>query len=305
MFRRLKFSQRVSLEDRYLFARQLHVLQRAGVPILSSLQSLEEQLPSSHLRQVLGVIYQDLTNGHTLSQAFARQSGVFDPLFIGLIRVGEQAGALDDVLKRIADLTAWEIELRSKIAQALQYPIIVVATLLVALSVMIVFVLPRFTEFFSSMKIQLPIQTRLVMGLSRLLVGYGWLLGLGLLAAGCAWWRLLRTERGKLWWHRNLLRLPIMGKLYMELLMSRFARMVSTLTASGMPILDTLALSGDSINNRYIQKGLSGVRERVKGGETLARALAADHLFPPIVLQMVRTGEETGRLDELLGSIAD
>lgn len=295
----------IGLEDRYLFARQLHVLQRAGVPLLSSLRALEEQLPSGHFREIIALVGRDLTNGHTLSQAFARHSQAFDPVFVSLIKVGESGGLLEDVLKRIADLTLWEMDLRAKIMQALQYPLIVVGTLIAALSMMMIFVLPRFAGFFQSLKISLPLQTRLVIGLGQIMGRYGLLFFLFFLAGGILVWRVLRTESGKLWWHQKVLHLPILGSLFVQLMMSRFARTVSALTASGTPILDTLQLAGESLNNKHIERGLIQVQERVRGGETLARAIASIHLFPPIVVQMVSTGEETGRLDEMLHSVAD
>jgi len=297
--------RRISLEDRYLFVRQLHVLQKAGVPILASLQALEHQLAAGALKQTLQVVSQDLLNGTPLSQAFARHPESFDPLFVGLIRVGEAGGLLEEVLKRLTQLCEWELELNARIKQALQYPLIVLATLTVALTVMVLFVLPRFVTFFGTMKIQLPFQTRLVLFVSRLLVHYGWLIGLAVVAALGTWWWYVRTERGQLWWHTRLLRLPILGPLFLQLAMSRFSRTVAALTASGIPMLETLALAGESVNNKYIQRGVGQVRERVQGGEPLARAFQRDGLFPPVVIQMVATGEETGKIDELLHSVSD
>jgi len=295
----------VSPEDRYLLVRQLHVLQKAGVPLLSSLHALEAQLPSGALKRTLRTIAQDLLNGSTLSQAFARYPHSFDPIFLGMIKIGEAGGLLDEMLKRLAQLFEWELELKAKITQALQYPLIVLSTLVVALSIMVAFVLPRFAQFFGSLHIPLPFQTQLILAVSRLLTTYGWLIGLGLLGGAVAFWRYVRTERGRLWWHKWLLRLPILGPLFMQLGMSRFARTVSVLSASGVPMLETLALAGESVNNRYIQHGLGNVHDRVKGGEALAKALSQDSLFPPIVIQMVATGEETGRMDELLQSVSD
>jgi len=296
---------RVKAEDRYLLVRQLYVLHRAGVPLLSSLSALEAQVPAGVLKRTLRVMSQDLLGGSTLSQAFAHHPRSFDPLFIGLIKTGEAGGLLEEVLKRVADLTEWELELNAKIKQALQYPAIVLATLLAALSIMVVFVLPRFAQFFGSLAIPLPIQTRLVLAFTWLITHYGWLLGLGLVGGIVAWYSALQTDRGRLWWHTRLLRLPIFGPLFLQLGMSRFARTVSVLNASGLPMLETLALAGQTINNSYIQSGLTKVAERVRSGQTLAKALSVDGLFPPIVIQMVGTGEETGRIDELLQHVAD
>jgi MSHA biogenesis protein MshG len=296
---------KLSLEDRYWLSRQLHVLHKAGVPLLSSLRALEEQLPAGALKQSVRLISQDLLQGHTLSQAFARRPESFDQTFVGMIQVGEAGGLLEEILKRLAELFEWEQELRSKVKQALQYPAIVLLTLAVALSIMLTFVLPRFAQFFGTLKVQLPLQTRLVLAASKLLLTYGWVLGVGLVVGAVVFWRYIRTEPGRLWWHKTLLRLPILGPLFLQLGMSRFTRTTSALSASGMPILETLALAGESVNNRYIQQGLEKVRDRVKGGEALASALKTDGLFPPVVVQMVATGEETGQMDELLRSVSD
>jgi MSHA biogenesis protein MshG len=171
--------------------------------------------------------------------------------------------------------------------------------------VTLIFVLPRFTAFFASLRIELPFQTRLVLAASHMMIHYGWLIALVLIGGGMACWRYVHTEQGRLRWDRELLRLPVLGKVFLHLGMSRFARTVSALTGSGIPVLETLALAGQSVNNEYIQQGLVRVSERVKGGEALSTALKTDHLFPPIVIQMVATGEETGRMDELLHSVSD
>ena len=301
----LKRKDIVSLEDRYLLVRQLQVLQKAGVPLLASLNALEAQVPSGVLQRTLKAISQDLLNGCTLSQAFARYPHSFDPIFIGLIKIGEAGGLLDEVLKRLADLCAGELELRSTIRQALQYPAIVLLTLAGALSIMVAFVLPRFAQLFGSFHLKLPIQTRIVLALSALLIHYGWLLALGLLGGIAALWAYIRTDPGRLWWDRTLLRLPVLGPVILQLGMSRMARAVSALSGSGVPMLETLALAAQSVNNRYIQEGLGRVVDRVKGGEALASALKAEHLFPAIVIQMVATGEEAGHLDELMRHVSD
>lgn len=295
----------VSLEESYLFTRQLHVLQKSGVPLLSSLQALQAQLPSGTLKHVLRDVHQDLLEGRTFSQALSRYPRAFSPIFLGLIRVGEAGGLLDEVLKQLTHLIEWEIDLRNRLREALQYPLIVLLTLSIAMTLMATFVLPRFSQMFRSFKIPLPFQTRLLIALSTVLSRYGWLLTLALLGGAVAWWLYLRTDAGRLRWHAWKLRLPVLGSVFLQLSMSRFARVTAALNHAGVPILETLALASESVNNHFISLRLQAVRARVQGGEPLASALRSDALFPPIVVQMVATGEETGRLDELLQSISE
>jgi len=295
----------VSLEEAYLLTRQLHVLQKAGVPLLSSLDALQTQLPAGSLKRILREVHRDLLEGRTFSQALGRYPKAFSPVFLGLIRVGEAGGLLDEVLKQLTQLFEWEIELRQRMQQALQYPLIVLATLSIALVIMATFVLPQFAAMFQSFRIPLPFQTRLLIGLSHLLSHSGWLLALLLAAAAAAWWGYLRTDAGRLRWHRWKIHLPVVGQVFLQLSMSRMARITAMLNHSGVPILETLALASESVNNRYVRKALQAVQERVRAGEPLASAMKAQPLFPVVVVQMVATGEETGKLDELLLSVSE
>ncbi len=285
--------------------RQLHVLQKAGVPLLSSLQALQTQLPSGALKRILRDVHHDLLEGRTFSQALGRYPRVFNPVFRGLIRVGEAGGLLEMVLQQLAQLFEWEIDLNHRLREALQYPIIVLCTLSAALTVMAVFVLPRFAQMFQSFHIALPLQTRLLILISEILTHYGWLIALLAITASVGGWLYLHTDKGRLRWQTMKLHLPILGPIFLQLAMSRFARVTAALNHSGVPILETLALASESVNNRYVKIKLDTVRHRVVAGASLAGALKSEPLFPPIVVQMVATGEETGRLDELLRSISD
>ncbi len=300
----LRNGHAVGLEDRYLFVRQLHVLQRSGVPLLSSLHALREQLPPGALRDVISGVGEDLVEGRTFSQALARRPQAFTPVMIGLIRAGESGGLLSEVLEELARFYEWEIDLRQRLYSAVQYPLIVLGALAAALTIIAVFVLPRFAQLFSSFQIRLPLQTRLLIALSEFLARYGWAVVLVALLAGAGWWAWGHTPVGRLWWHTRQLRLPVAGGLLRQLAMSRVARTVAALLHSGVPILETLALAEGSVNNVYIKQRLAAVRGKVQQGTGLATALKGDPLFPPIVVQMVATGEETGRMDELLHSVS-
>ncbi|PIQ83221.1 MAG: hypothetical protein COV75_08805 [Candidatus Omnitrophica bacterium CG11_big_fil_rev_8_21_14_0_20_63_9] len=294
----------LSLEDRFLFTQQLHVLQHAGVPLLSSLEALRRQMPSSALQEILETVHHDLLEGRSFSQALARHNGMFGPVYVGMVRVGEAGGLLDDTLKHLAELLEWELDVRRRIRDAVQYPLVVLSTLAVALLLMAVFVLPRFAEMFRSFRIELPLQTRLLIGLSELLSRYGVWMTLLVIAAGtgCALW--MRTDAARQRWHAWLLRVPIAGSMVLQLAMSRVARVVALLHRGGMPMLETLALAAHSVSNRAVRSALDTVRRRVASGSALAAAMRSEPLFPPVVVQMVASGEEAGRLDELLHSIS-
>ncbi len=292
-------------EECFFFTRQLHVLQKSGVPLLSSLQALQSQSPSASMRQMLRDVHADLLEGRTFSQALGRHPAAFGPVYLGLIRVGEAGGLLEETLRQLAQLLEWEMDLRNRLRDALQYPCIVLLTLAAAVGAMVTFVLPRFAEMFQSFRIQLPLQTRLLIAFSHLLSHYGWLLALLLLGGAVAGWLALRTDAGRLRWHTWKLRLPILGPIFLQLAMSRFARVTAALNHNGVPILETLALASESVNNTYVWSRLQRVRELVRGGEPLASAMRRDAIFPAVAVQMVATGEETGRLDELLRSVSE
>jgi MSHA biogenesis protein MshG len=295
----------VTLDECYLLTRQLYVLQKAGVPLLSSLQALQTQLPSGALKRILLEVHQDLLEGRTFSQSLGRHPRVFNPVFLGLIRVGEAGGLMENVLNQLAKLFEWEIELRHRLKEALQYPIIVLCTLSVAVTIMVIFVLPRFAQMFQSFRIPLPIQTRALIAISNLITRYGSLMALIAIGAGAGWWWYIHTDAGRLRWHTWKLHLPILGQVLLQLAMSRFARVTAILNSSGVSILETLALAGESVNNQYVKQRLETVLRRVKEGESLAGALNAEPLFPAIVVQMAKTGEDTGRVNELLESISE
>ncbi len=298
-------SRRVSLQELYLLTRQLHVLQKSGVPLLSSLQALQAQLPAGALKRVLEVVCRDLIEGRSFTQALAQHPAVFPGVFQGMIRAGEAGGMLVESLNQLTQLLEWEIEVRQRLREALQYPIIVVSILCLAMTVIVTFVLPQFAKMFRSFRIELPLQTRLLIGLSQILTRYGWLIALGLAGLAFASWLYLRTDAGKLFWHARKLRLPIVGTIILQLAMARIARVTAALHHSGLPILETLALVGDSMSNRVFQAMLRRVRDRVKDGVSLTQAMSQEPLVPPVVIQMVATGEETGKLSDLLRSIAE
>ncbi len=296
----------VGLEECYLLTRQLSVLQRVGVPLLSSLEALQAQLPpSGPASAMLRDVRQDLLAGKAFSQALQRHPGVFGPVFIGLIRVGEAGGLLEEVLRQLAQLLEWEIELRNRIRAALQYPVVVLGVLTLAVTIVLVFVVPRFENLFRSFEVPLPLPTRLLLGVSWCVSHYGWAMGLAAAGLGVGVWRFLRTAAGRFWWHRWQLRLPVVGPLFLQLALSRFARLVAALNHSGVPMVETLALAGESVNNTYVQQRIARVCDRVKGGESLAEALGVDRLFPPVLVQMVASGEATGRVDELLQGLSE
>jgi MSHA biogenesis protein MshG len=281
------------------------MLQKSGVPLLSSLFALERQTTLPPVKRILSAIRQDLLRGKPFSQALGRHPRMFSPVYRNLVRVGEVGGVLDQMLWQLAKLFEWELGVRTRLREALTYPMIVIVTLIVALTLTLALVLPQFSQMFLSFRIQLPLQTRLLIGFSHLVSHYGWLLLLLAVASGFGLASCLRTDAGRDWWHAAQLRLPIVGRFILEFTISRFARVTASLTRSGVPILETLTLASESLSNRAVKRRLESVYRRVKGGTSLGSALAAEPMFPAMVTQMVATGEETGRLDELLHHVSE
>lgn len=296
--------RRVGIDELTLFTRELATLLRAGIPALSALRVLEEQTRSELLRETVAGIAQEVQGGVELSEAFSRYPWVFSPLYVSTIRAGESAGALPEILERLAELLEHEQSTRQAVKAALRYPIIVVIVLSIAFVVITTLVIPKFAAMFTSLDAQLPLPTRVMIELNVILRNY-WMLvvmGVGLGIAGLVWY--VRTEGGRYRLDQLKLRMPIMGSLFLQASMSRFAHMFETLNRGGLPVLDSLRIVADTIGNAVVSREMKGVLEGVQKGRGVAAALRDCPLFPRLVVQMMALGEEAGALDEMLQEIS-
>ncbi len=292
--------KRVSFEDLNLFTRQLATLQRAGIPLLTSLGSLKEQAANYQLKKTIEVIIRDVEGGSSLSGALERHPVVFSALYVNMVRSGEMSGQLPEVLNRLATLGEHDEKIRRQISAAMRYPAIVVAAMIIGFMVLIVFVMPRFINIYGQYNTALPMPTQIMIGLSVITKEFWWLL-LGLLAIAIFLFKSYKeSTSGRKVTDEIKLKIPVFGPLMHKLLMSRFCRATGTLLKSGVPILQILELNKAGAGNVKLGETIDQVIQSVKEGKGMAEPMKQSGCFPVIVTQMVSVGEESGRLDELM-----
>ncbi len=286
------------------FSRQLAVLLEAGIPLDHALGIAGEVAADPEFRDVIARVRRSVEEGTSLGDAMARHPRVFDELYVSMVRAGEAGGALDQILKRLAEfLEEWQ-RIRDVVISALLYPLFLSVFAAGAVIVLLVFVVPRFAEVFGDMGARLPAPTRLLMAVSAFLRRFWWLLGAGIAAAGAGLAVGARTPRWRIWWDRNVLRIPLAGDLAVKIQVSRFARVFGTLIASGVPILRALEIVTGTLTNSVFANSLANVQTGLKEGQGIAEPLRRAGVFPPLFLHMVAVGEETGRLEEMMLTVA-
>lgn len=297
---------RVRPQDLIIFSRQLSTLVGAGVPFLQALTSLEKQTENRRLRETVSEIRRDVETGAAFSDALAKHPAVFSTMYISMVRAGEAAGILDEILERLAMLAEHDYETRSRIKAAVRYPLIVVITLCLAFVFLVSFVIPRFVTVFERFKTPLPFPTRVLIAINNVFQHYWYavLPATLLITAGIAWY--LRTPSGRWQWDRLKLKIPLFGALFRKAAMSRFARIFSALQRSGISMLLTLDIAAETAGNRVIARAVENMRESVREGRTLAGPMEESGLFPPLVVQMTAVGEEAGGgIDVMLAKVSD
>jgi general secretion pathway protein F len=286
------------------FSRQLAVLLEAGIPLDHALGIAGEVADDPGFREVIARVRRSVEEGAGLADAFARHPRVFDELYVSMVRAGEAGGALDQILKRLAEfLEEWQ-RIRDVVVSALLYPLFLSVFAAGAVTMLLVFVVPRFAEVFGDMGARLPPPTRAIMALSAFLRRFWWLLGAGLAALGAGLALGARTTRWRTWWDRRVLALPLAGDLAVKIQVSRFARVFGTLIASGVPILRALEIVTGTLTNSVFSSSVASVQAGLKEGQGVAEPLRRAGVFPPLFLHMVAVGEETGRLEEMMLTVA-
>lgn len=294
----------VRLTELNLFTRQLLTLQRAGLPLLAGLRSIEEQTSNHMLKRAITHVIIDIEGGLSLHEALARQPAVFDYLFVNMVEAGEASGRLDDVLERIAFLNERNEETRSKIKAALRYPALTCSAMVAAFVLIITIVMPKFVALFGQFQAQLPLPTRILLFINSAVREY-WMYTLAvILLVGWLFRKYIRTKKGEYRWHAFILRLPVFGPLLHEIYMSRFARNLATLIESGLPILQALELVGNTVANAVIKEATDKIQLAVREGRNMSEPMKESKLFTSMVVQMISIGEETGKVDDLLNHVA-
>ena len=291
-------------EDLLLFTRQLHSLLKAGIPITRALAGLQDSAGTAMAR-VIRLTRESLESGNALSMSMARQHGVFSGFYIAMVKVGELTGRLDEVFIRLFHHLAFEKLMRDQVRTALRYPSFVVAVMAVAIGVINLFVIPAFQKVFDGFGAELPLVTRLLVGVSRFTVAT-WPFLLAGAVAGVFCFRAWRaTPAGGYAWDRLKLSLPIAGKIARKATLARFARSFALALRSGVPVVQALVVVASTVENAYVARAVEKMRDGVERGDSVLRTAAASRIFTPVVLQMIAVGEESGSLDEMLAEIAE
>ncbi len=294
----------VSSQDLAIATRQLATLIAAGIPLVDALTALVDQIEHPRLKKITGVVRQRVNEGASLADALAEHKKVFNELYVNMIRAGESSGALDVVLVRLADFTEAQAQLRNKIIGAMLYPAIMVVVGVAIVGILFVVVIPKVTKIFEDMNVTLPWTTRLLIAVSSFARDYWYviLIALPLLAYGLRRW--LRTPRGRTWWDRTQLRAPVFGDLVRMLAISRFAKTLSTLLSSGVPLLTAMDIVKNIVSNSLLSDSIDKARDAIREGESIAAPLKRSGQFPPLVYHMIAIGEKSGQLEEMLQNVA-
>ena len=296
----------VGLKDLVIFCRQFAALINAGVAMMRSLNILSLQTENPKLAKILKQIKDDVEQGESLSAAFGKHPVVFDRLFVSMIKAGETGGVLDEVMNRIALFMENRAKLSAKIKSAMTYPAVVSVFAVIIFFVMLTVILPKFSEIFSRLGSELPAYTQFLINLSQFLRSPGALLLIVSFGAiGYGFKKIYSLERGKYFFDKLFLGVPIMGSLMQKVAVARFTRTFGTLIKSGVPILTSLEIVEESSGNAVLAKSVREVKEEVKQGGMIHKPLEKSEIFPPMVTSMIAVGEETGELDLMLTKIAD
>ena len=297
------FKPRVEHVDILLFSRQLHTLLKAGVPIMRALNGLQESATNPSMKEVVRDVRESLEAGRELSVSLARHPKVFSPFYISMVRVGEATGLLDEIFLRLFEHMEFERFMREQVKSALRYPMFVVLAMAVAIVVVNLFVIPAFAKVFQGFGAELPLMTRLLLGFSEFMVTWWPAMLVAVIAGVVAFRAWVGTSGGRMQWEAIALRFPIAGKIVSKAAMARFARSFALSTRSGVPVMQALSNSAQTVDNSYIAARIEGMRDTVERGESVLRAAIASGFFTPVVLQMVAVGEESGALDDMMEEV--
>ncbi|MBI5873100.1 MAG: type II secretion system F family protein [Candidatus Omnitrophica bacterium] len=301
----LEAFRRVSFIDLNMFMRQLATLQKAGLPILVSLNSLKVQLANKVFKDIVEQVARDVEGGSSLSGALAKHPYVFNALYVNMIQSGEASGKLDEALERLTVFGEREEKFRMQIKTATRYPIIVVIAIVVGFIVLTTLVVPRFARIFNEFSAELPLPTRFLLGVNFAVTKFWWITILILGVVIFAFNKVINTSSGRLWWDSFKLKVPVFGPLTLKLSLSRFARITGTLMHSGVPLLKVLDLASEGTGNAIISRTIGHIKASVNEGKGMVEPMKASGMFPLSAIQMVSVGEDTGKLDEMLLHISD
>lgn len=299
-----KYFQRVRKMDVAIATRQLATLLRAGIPMVESLNAIIDQTEQERFKAIITQVRKAVNEGSSLANALVEHKAVFGDLYINMIRAGETSGTLDLVCARLADFTESQVEMRTKLVGAMMYPMIMVFVAVSIVTLLMVFLVPKMMEMFEMLGSDIPLITKILIGISSFIGSWWWLLIL--LFAGSVYlfrrWR--ETDSGRERWDGFTLKVPIFGKLLRMIAVARFSRTLGTLLKSGVPVLNAMSIVNNIVTNRVLNKVIEEARDSIKEGESIAAPLKRSGQFPPLMTHMIAIGEKSGHLEEMLENVA-
>lgn len=303
---KLRFSSsRIKSSDVLSVISQLSTAVRAGLPILNAIEIIASQQHKPHIRGMLDDMAHDVRSGKSLSEAMSRFPHAFSRLSVSMVRVGETGGILEKTLTQLTELLGREEKVKTSMKNAMAYPLFVLSIGLISVIIVITTILPKIIGTLTGGVEMLPLPTRMLMGMSDFLIRFGWLVGI-LLVLSVVWFkRWKQTAEGRLKWDSFVLKIPVLGSVFKTIAVGRFAHTLGALMKSGITILEALAVVRDTLANELLGRQIDEVSEKVRMGESIAEPLSVSGLFPPLLIQIVSMGEQTGKLDELLLNAAD
>lgn len=299
------FEEKIGLVELITFSRQMFSLTKSGIPLDRALRGLRDSISNLKMKAVLHDIGQELEKGMPLTDSLGRHPKIFSPLYLSLIHVGENTGRLDLSFEQVGKYLELERDTTRQIKSATRYPLFVLVTIAIALSIIMVFVIPVFAETFERLGAQLPWQTILLINISDFFVNYWYLLLGGIAGAYLLFKQYVGTDKGRKKWDEKKLGFPLVGNVFERITLSRFSRTFAMMMNAGVPIVQSLGVIARAVGNTYIGDNVIGMRESISKGETLYQSALKSGMFSPLVLQMIAVGEESGNLGDLLGEVAD
>jgi MSHA biogenesis protein MshG len=298
------WQRKVSLTDLIMFSRQMYSLMKAGIPIIRAIEGLAQSTNSLRLQQILQELVDQLENGRNLSQAMAVHPAVFSRLMVSIVHVGENTGRLDEAFLQLTYYFEQELETRKQIKQATRYPFFVLLTLIVAMFILNLAVIPQFANMFARFNAELPWSTKALLASSQFFTNYWPLIILLFFAAVFGLRAYIQTDTGRLRWGRWKINFPIIGSVIYRATLGRFARSFGMMLKAGIPMTSALTLVADAVDNDYLGENIREMRRNIERGESLLRVSQQSKMFTPLVLQMLAVGEETGAMDDMLSEVA-
>ncbi len=301
----ISFGSGIKTRDIVIFTRQFATMINSGLPLVQCLEILAEQTDNEKLRGTTRQVLYDVESGNTLADSLGKHPKVFSRLYVNMVAAGEAGGILDTILLPLATFLEKNDALARKIKGAMIYPIVILLVAVAAVGILLIFVIPTFQQMFASAGVPLPLPTQIVIALSAFLQGYWWAILVGGAVLAVLGRQYYKTDQGEKVVDAGFLKLPILGDLLRKAAVARFTRTLGTLVSSGVSILEGLEITAKTAGNRIIHDAVMGSRQSIAGGETISGPLRKSGVFPPMVVQMINVGEQTGGLDEMLTKIAD